>query len=106
MGKIDELLEEWQQTEDKHRELTDKRHELENEILKIMDDNIWRDYSTDSKIHASVIDKESFDIDMNQLSILLPKKDISAVTKYKTERHLVIITPEGKKRLRKLIKVI
>lgn len=103
--KIDRLLDEWNDTENDFSTLSKKRDELEKQIISIMVDNIWKDYKGPKGIHASLVEEEESHIDMNQLSVLLSKSDFESVTRYTSRRNLVIMTPDGKKRLRKMLRL-
>ncbi len=105
MDNIDDLLEEWKDTEESYRALVEKRNKIETRIISIMTENIWRDYSAPSGIHVSFVEEEESHVDTNQLSILLTKTDLNSVMRYSTKRKLIIITPDGKKRLRKMLKI-
>ena len=104
MEDINNIIKEWKDTESEFLRLKERRDELERAIHRIMIDNFWKDYTCDDKTHISLTETEVKDIDWNGLSILLSESDIKHVTRYSVESKLLIVTDDGKNRIRKLIK--
>ena len=104
MKELDVLLKRWEWIQSQIRELTDQKKKIEHRVIEIMKDTKWDTYKSQENITVSLTEEEISEIDRSQLKLFLNKEDIETVTKHRLEKHLVIITPESRKGLTKVLR--
>ena len=102
---ISSVLTKWKEISEVRKSLDELEEMLRNKVKVYLKERLWDRFTdNETKISATIIIQKNENVDKKQLKMILTDNQYASVVSTTTFEKLLIVTPEGKERLRKYAK--